>query len=111
MARLAEDIAGGLMVTMAWEKDLKHPEIGRVVQKYFQGVAWVPTENRMRILRLIENMTGRRHGGFNVYGGSANPVSYQVAFKTVRPEVSKGGCSGPSMLRYLSTNGQDMIPP
>ncbi|WP_312561593.1 4-hydroxyphenylacetate 3-hydroxylase family protein [Anaerospora sp.] len=57
IARLAEDIAGGLMVTMPSEKDLRHPEIGKVVEKYFQGVASVPTEHRMRILRLIENIT------------------------------------------------------
>jgi len=57
IARLAEDIAGGLMVTMASEQDLKHPEIGKVIEKYFQGVASVPTEHRMRILRLIENIT------------------------------------------------------
>jgi 4-hydroxybutyryl-CoA dehydratase/vinylacetyl-CoA-Delta-isomerase len=57
IARLAEDIAGGLMVTMASEKDLRHPEIGKIVEKYFKGVASVPTENRCRILRLIENMT------------------------------------------------------
>lgn len=57
IARLAEDIAGGLMVTMPSEKDLLHPEIGKVVEKYFKGVASVPTEYRMRILRLIENLT------------------------------------------------------
>jgi 4-hydroxybutyryl-CoA dehydratase / vinylacetyl-CoA-Delta-isomerase len=57
IARLAEDIAGGLMVTMASEKDLRHPEIGKIVKKYFQGVAFVPTEHRCRILRLIENIT------------------------------------------------------
>lgn len=57
IARLAEDIAGGLMVTMASEKDLKHPEIGKVIEKYFQGVSSVPTEHRMRVLRLIENIT------------------------------------------------------
>jgi len=57
IARLAEDIAGGLMVTMASEKDLRNPEIGKYVEKYFRGVASVPTEHRMRILRLIENLT------------------------------------------------------
>lgn len=57
IARLAEDIAGGLMVTMPSEKDLRHPEIGKVVEKYFRGIASVPTEHRMRILRLIENIT------------------------------------------------------
>lgn len=57
IARLAEDIAGGLMVTMPSEKDLHNPEIGPVVEKYFKGVDSVPTEHRMRILRLIENLT------------------------------------------------------
>ncbi|HON59736.1 MAG TPA: 4-hydroxyphenylacetate 3-hydroxylase family protein [Smithella sp.] len=57
IARLAEDIAGGLMVTMASEKDLRHPEIGKIVEKYLKGVASVPTENRCRVLRLIENIT------------------------------------------------------
>jgi 4-hydroxybutyryl-CoA dehydratase / vinylacetyl-CoA-Delta-isomerase len=57
IARLAEDIAGGLMVTMPSEQDLRHPKIGKVVEKYFKGIASVPTEHRMRILRLIENIT------------------------------------------------------
>lgn len=57
IARLAEDIAGGLMVTMPSEKDLRHPVIGEVVEKYFKGVTSVATEDRMRILRLIENIT------------------------------------------------------
>ncbi|MFA5322679.1 MAG: 4-hydroxyphenylacetate 3-hydroxylase family protein [Smithella sp.] len=57
IARLAEDIAGGLMVTMASEKDLRHPEIGKIVEKYFKGIASVPTENRCRIMRLVENIT------------------------------------------------------
>jgi len=57
IARLAEDIAGGLMVTMGSEKDLRHPEIGKLVEKYFKGIASVPTENRCRVLRLVENIT------------------------------------------------------
>ena len=57
IARLAEDIAGGLMVTMPSEKDLKHPVAGKYIEKYLRGVAAVPTEHRMRILRLIENIT------------------------------------------------------
>jgi 4-hydroxybutyryl-CoA dehydratase/vinylacetyl-CoA-Delta-isomerase len=57
IARLAEDLAGGLMVTMPSEKDLNHPEIGPLVEKYLRGVADVPTADRMRILRLLENLT------------------------------------------------------
>lgn len=57
IARLAEDIAGGLMVTMPSEKDLKDANIGKYIKKYLKGAEDVPTEDRMRILRLIENMT------------------------------------------------------
>ena len=57
IARLAEDIAGGLMVTMPSERDLRNFEVGDLIVKYLRGVASVPTEYRMRILRLIENIT------------------------------------------------------
>ncbi|MBM4430387.1 MAG: 4-hydroxybutyryl-CoA dehydratase [Chloroflexi bacterium] len=57
IARLAEDIAGGLMVTLPSEKDLHHPKVGAYVEKYLQGVGGVPTADRMAILRLIENLT------------------------------------------------------
>ncbi len=57
IARLAEDIAGGIMVTMPAEQDLRNPEIGHYVEKYLKGAKGIATENRMRILRLIENIT------------------------------------------------------
>jgi len=57
IARLAEDIAGGLMVTAPSEKDLRDPKLGAYVEKYFKGVDGVSTENRLRVLRLIENIT------------------------------------------------------
>lgn len=56
IVRLAEDIAGGLMVTMPSEKDYKSPEVGKYVEKYLVGVASVPVEDRMKILRLLENI-------------------------------------------------------
>lgn len=57
IARLAEDIAGGLMVTMPSEQDFRDEKIGPYVKKYLKGSAGVATENRMRVLRLIENIT------------------------------------------------------
>jgi 4-hydroxybutyryl-CoA dehydratase/vinylacetyl-CoA-Delta-isomerase len=57
IARLAQDIAGGLMVTMPSNEDLKSPETGKWLEKYLRACSGIPTENRMRILRLIENMT------------------------------------------------------
>ena len=57
IARLAQDIAGGLLVTLPSEKDLKAPETRQWLEKYCRGRADVPAEYRMRILRLIENLT------------------------------------------------------
>jgi len=57
IARLAHDIAGGLIATMPSEKDYKDPKLGKLIEKYLRGISDVPTEHRMRIFRLIENMT------------------------------------------------------
>ncbi len=57
IARLAEDIAGGLLVTMPSEKDFLSDKVGFWCEKYFAGQRDVPTIDRMRLLRLIENLT------------------------------------------------------
>lgn len=84
IGRLAQDIAGGLMVTMPSEKDFRHPEAGPLLKKYLVGRKGVAVENRMRILRLIENMTmGRNAVGYlteSMHGaGSPQAQRIQIA--------------------------------
>ena len=57
LCRLAEDIAGGLLVTTPSEKDFRHPVIGKYIEKYLRGVPEVPTEARYRMLTLIHAMS------------------------------------------------------
>jgi len=57
LCRLAEDIAGGLLVTIPSEKDFRHPAIGKYIDKYLRGVPEVSTEARYRMLTLIHAMT------------------------------------------------------
>jgi len=57
IARLAQDIAGGLMVTLPSEEDFRSPDVGKWVEKYYRANTAVSTEDRMRMLRLIENIT------------------------------------------------------
>ena len=52
-----DDLAGGIMVTCPSETDLRDPELGPYVEKYLKGVDSVPTINRLKIMRLIENLT------------------------------------------------------
>ncbi len=56
ITRLAEDIAGGLMVTAPSEKDFRHEKLGPYIEKYLKGVDGVSTEDRLRLFRLIENL-------------------------------------------------------
>lgn len=81
MGRLAQDLAGGIVATMPSEADLNHPEIGQVLRKYLQGRADVPTEARLRIIRLIENMTlGRNAVGYLTESlhGAGSPQAQRV---------------------------------
>lgn len=57
IARLAQDIAGGLLVTMPSDADFNSPEVGEWCHKLMAGDAQFSTEQRQRMLRLIEAMT------------------------------------------------------
>lgn len=92
MGRIAQDLAGGLVVTLPSERDYRHEEIGPLLEKYLKGRNDVPTEHRLRILRLIENMTlGRNAIGYLTESlhGAGSPQAQriqiqrqmQVAFK------------------------------
>lgn len=81
IGRLAQDIAGGLVVTLPSERDLHHPEIGPILEKYLVGRQDVPVEERVRMLRLIENMTlGRNAVGYLTESmhGAGSPQAQRI---------------------------------
>jgi len=57
IVRLAQDIAGGILVTTPSEKDLRHPVLGKYIDKYLRAVPDVPTEDRLRMIALLHSMT------------------------------------------------------
>ena len=81
MARLAEDIAGGSVGTCLAEADLKGEFTGPWVEKYMKNGVGVSAENRMRILRLIENLSlGAGAVGYRVESlhGAGSPQAQRV---------------------------------
>ena len=60
LAMLAADLAGGAVVTMPSELELQNPETSQYVRKYLNGVASVPTEARMRMLKFLQLWTAGR---------------------------------------------------
>ena len=84
ISRLAQDLAGGLMVTLPAQADFEDETTGPLLEKYFKGRTNVSTEDRARILRLIENMTlGRNAVGYlteSLHGaGSPQAQRIQIA--------------------------------
>jgi len=55
--RVAQDIAGGKIITLPSEKDLSIPETGKVIEECFSGKEGVPPLDIIKMLRLIENMS------------------------------------------------------
>jgi 4-hydroxybutyryl-CoA dehydratase/vinylacetyl-CoA-Delta-isomerase len=81
IGRLAQDLAGGLMVTLPSELDFENPETGELLLKYLRGRSDIPTATRVRILRLIENMTmGRNAVGYLTESmhGAGSPQAQRV---------------------------------
>jgi 4-hydroxybutyryl-CoA dehydratase/vinylacetyl-CoA-Delta-isomerase len=56
IARLATDVAGGLLGTMPSAQDLADPVAGPYIEKYLAAAEGVAVVDRMKVLRLIENL-------------------------------------------------------
>lgn len=81
IARLAQDLAGGAMVTLPSEQDFNHDVAGPMLAKYLKGRDDIPVEQRVRILRLIENMTlGRNAVGYLTESmhGAGSPQAQRI---------------------------------
>jgi len=81
ISRLAQDLAGGLMVTMPSEADFNHEKTGPMLDKYLKGRSNRPVEHRQRMLRLIENMTlGRNAVGYLTESmhGAGSPQAQRI---------------------------------
>ena len=96
IARIAHDIAGGLLVTMPSEADFAHPEVGPLLTKYLAGADGFPTERRQRLLRLIENLTlGAGGVGYLVESmhGAGSPMAQRIMLARLAELDAKEACA------------------
>ena len=66
---IAQDIAGGLIVTMPSDEDYENPETHDYIQKYLKGPDIYPTEERIRALRLMEDLAGSHYSAMWMTAG------------------------------------------
>lgn len=72
---LAGDIGGGLIVTMPSLKELKNPETKAFVEEFFSFGSDEPTENILKVHKLLQHWTAGQHGVGTWHG--AGPVMAQ----------------------------------
>jgi 4-hydroxybutyryl-CoA dehydratase/vinylacetyl-CoA-Delta-isomerase len=72
---LAGDIGGGLTVTMPSLKELKNPDVRDYVEEFYSFGSDEPTENIMKVHKLLQHWTAGLHGVGTWHG--AGPVMAQ----------------------------------
>ena len=64
MVRLVQDIAGGLVVTAPMEEDWQNPVTRADMERYLGGSAAASTEERLRAVNLVRDITASDLGGY-----------------------------------------------
>lgn len=59
-----QDIAGGLVRTLASEKDYRSPATGPYMERYLKTREGTPTEHRIRAFKLIEDLIASDYAGW-----------------------------------------------
>ncbi len=80
-----QEIAGGIVTTMPGESEYNNEEIRSYIEKYLKGRSDIPTEDRMKLLYFIQDLTASRFSGYLI--GSA--ICAGGTPETNRIEVSR----------------------
>ncbi len=100
IARLSHDIAGGILGTAPSEFDLKNPEIRQLVEKYLQGVPEFTAEARLRMIRLLENVSISAGYLIESVHGAGSPQAQRISMQRLYDfEIAE------SIAKYLARLG------
>jgi 4-hydroxybutyryl-CoA dehydratase/vinylacetyl-CoA-Delta-isomerase len=80
ISQLAIDIAGGIIGTAPSEWDLKNPKLREYIAKYLQGVEGYTAEDRLRMVRLLENVSMGVAFMIESVHGAGSPAAQRIMF-------------------------------
>jgi len=55
--KILQDISGGIVATIPSSKDFFNPDTKDLMEKYLGGKAGIPTEHRVRLIKLVKDLT------------------------------------------------------
>jgi len=85
IARIATDIAGGLLFTLPSEKDFRNPDLHENFMKYFKGAKNASAEERLRMFSLLQSMIF----GCNAVDLHASCPSAAGSFQAARLQINR----------------------
>src|SRR5579884_378118 len=75
MFKIAHETSGGILVTSPYPEDMEIPNIKDRLSRYLKGREDIPAEQRLKIARLLEDITASDQGGWysviSIHGGGS----------------------------------------
>jgi aromatic ring hydroxylase len=107
--QMVQDIAGGLLVTYPAHEDLEHPEYGAALQRYLEGAAGTPGEERLRVMNMISDLTAGEFGGYQAVLAVHAEGSIEAEKLTILSQYDREGAI--EYARWLSGIDTRIWPP
>jgi 4-hydroxybutyryl-CoA dehydratase/vinylacetyl-CoA-Delta-isomerase len=75
MFKIAHETSGGILVTSPYPEDMELPSVKDRLSKYLQAREDIPTDHRLKVARLLEDITASYQGGWysviSIHGGGS----------------------------------------
>ena len=67
MCKIAQDVCGGIAADPIAYRDWENPDEHNYIDKYLAGKAGIPTEHRLKAIRLVHDITGVRYSTLQIH--------------------------------------------
>jgi len=67
MCKVTQDVCGGIAADPIAYRDWANPEERKYIEKYLAGKAGIPTEDRLKAIRLVHDITGGRYSTLQIH--------------------------------------------
>ncbi|HSE83802.1 MAG TPA: 4-hydroxyphenylacetate 3-hydroxylase N-terminal domain-containing protein [Thermodesulfobacteriota bacterium] len=75
MFKVAHEVSGGILVSSPYPEDMEVPSVKDRLSKYLQAREDIPTDHRLKVARLLEDITASYQGGWysviSIHGGGS----------------------------------------
>lgn len=107
IAQLSIDLAGGIVGTAPSEWDLKNPKLKEYISRYLQGAEDFTAEDRLRMVRLVENVSMGVAFQIESVHGAGSPAAQRIMFSRLydlnfAQEVAKKLAGRKSEVKFTS---------